>query len=122
VLVVLNARKIIANFFMLIWEIYHETDASIVSFSSTEEQTVMWHQKLGHVLEKSLKILSNRSYSLVSQRFLYLFISIVLQVNSISWSLAHQQLRVNVFYTRFILMFGKHQLYPWDEQDTLYHS
>jgi hypothetical protein len=49
VLVVLKARKIIANFFMLIWEVYHETDAWIVSFSSTEEKTVMWHQKLGYV-------------------------------------------------------------------------
>jgi len=83
-LVVLKARKIIANFFMLIGEIYHEADASIASFSSTEEKTVMWHQKLGHVLEKSLKILSNKSYSLVSQRFLYLFMNIVLQVNSTS--------------------------------------
>jgi hypothetical protein len=56
-LVVLKARKIVANMFVLMGETYHEAEASIVSASPAEEKTMMWHQKLGHMSEKGLKIL-----------------------------------------------------------------
>jgi len=59
-LVVLKARKIAANVFMLIRETHHEVEASIASSSPSEEKTMMWHKKLGHMSKKGLKILSNK--------------------------------------------------------------
>jgi hypothetical protein len=56
-LMVLKARKIVANLFVLMGETYHEAEASIASASPTEEKTMMWHKKLGHMSEKCLKIL-----------------------------------------------------------------
>ena len=54
---VLKARKIVANLFVLMGETYHEAEASIASASPAEEKTMMWHKKLGHMSEKCLKIL-----------------------------------------------------------------
>jgi hypothetical protein len=56
-LVVLKARKIVAN---LIVETHHEADASIALASPTKEKTMMWHKKLGHMSKKGLKILSDQ--------------------------------------------------------------
>jgi len=75
---VLKARKTNVNLFLLIREIYHKAEASIASTSSTKEKTIMWNQKLGHIPEKNLKILPYQSYSMGLQRFLYLFMRIVL--------------------------------------------
>ena len=58
-LVVLKARKTVANMFVLIGETHHGAKASIVSASPAEEKTMMWHKKLGHMSEKGLKILSD---------------------------------------------------------------
>jgi hypothetical protein len=58
--VVLKARKTVANMFVLMGETHHEAEASIASASPAEEKTMMWHQKLGHMSEKSLKILSDQ--------------------------------------------------------------
>jgi hypothetical protein len=51
-LVVLKARKIVANLFVLMGETHHETEVSITSASPAEEKTMMWHKKLGHMSEK----------------------------------------------------------------------
>jgi hypothetical protein len=59
-LVVLKARKIAANLFVLMGETHHEAEASIASASPAEEKMMMWHQKLGHMSEKGLKILSDK--------------------------------------------------------------
>jgi hypothetical protein len=75
---VLKARKTNVNLFLLIREIYHKAEASIAATSSTKEKTIMWNQKLGHMPEKNLKILPYQSYSMGLQRFLYLFMRIVL--------------------------------------------
>jgi len=50
VLVVLKARKIAANLFVLMRETHHKVEASIASTSPSEEKTMIWHQKLGHML------------------------------------------------------------------------
>jgi len=77
-LVVLKARKTIANMFVLMGETHHGVEASIASVSPAEEKTMMWHQKLGHMSEKGLKVLSDQKFSLGLQRLLYPFVSIVL--------------------------------------------
>ena len=58
-LVVLKARKTVANMFVLMGETHHGAEASIASVSPAEEKTMMWHQKLGHMSEKGLKVLIN---------------------------------------------------------------
>ena len=59
-LVVLKARKIATNLFVLIRETHHEVEVSIASASLSEEKTMMWHKKLGHMSKKGLKILSDK--------------------------------------------------------------
>jgi hypothetical protein len=59
-LVVLKARKTVANMFVLMGETHHETEVSIASASPAEEKTMMWHKTLGHMSEKGLKILSDQ--------------------------------------------------------------
>ena len=59
-LVVLKAEKIVANLYMLKGETHQKTTASIASTSFVEEMTIMWYQKLCHMLEKCLKVLSNQ--------------------------------------------------------------
>jgi len=59
-LVILKARKIAANLFVLMGETHYETEASIASASLAEEKTMMWHKKLGHMSEKGLKILCDQ--------------------------------------------------------------
>jgi transposase InsO family protein len=59
-LVVLKARKTVANMFVLMGETHHRAEASIASASPAEEKTMMWHQKLGHMSEKGLKVLSDQ--------------------------------------------------------------
>jgi len=63
-LVVLKARKIVANLFVLMGETHCEAKTSIASANPVEEKTMMWHKKPGHMLEKSLKISLIRSYFL----------------------------------------------------------
>jgi len=46
--------------FVLMGETHHGTEASIASASPAEEKTMMWHQKLGHMSEKGLKVLSDQ--------------------------------------------------------------
>ena len=59
-LVVLKARKTVANMFVLIGETHHRVEASIASASLVEEKTMMWHKKQGLMSEKGLKVLSNQ--------------------------------------------------------------
>jgi len=59
-LVVLKARKIVANLIVLMEETHHEADASIALASPAKEKTMMWHKKLGHMSKKGLKILSDQ--------------------------------------------------------------
>lgn len=61
---VLKARKIVANLFMLIGEVHHEEEASITSASYAKEMIIIWYKKLGYLLEKGLKFSLIRSYSL----------------------------------------------------------
>ena len=56
-LIVLNAEKIAANLYMLKRETHQNATVSIASTSSVEDITTMWHQKLGHMSEKGLKVL-----------------------------------------------------------------
>jgi len=59
-LVVLKARKTVANMFVLMRETHHGAEASIASANPAEEKTMMWHKKLGHMSEKGLKVLSDQ--------------------------------------------------------------
>lgn len=59
-LVIMKAEKIAANLFMLEGETLLEANACIVSTNEEEESTMMWHNKLGHISERGLKILSDR--------------------------------------------------------------
>lgn len=59
-LVIMKAEKIAANLFMLEGETLSEANACIVSTNEEEESTMMWHNKLGHMSERGLKILSDR--------------------------------------------------------------
>ncbi|KAG6780349.1 hypothetical protein POTOM_013203 [Populus tomentosa] len=59
-LVVLKARKTVANMFVLMGETHYGAKASIASSNPAEEKTMMWHQKLGHMSEKGLKVLSDQ--------------------------------------------------------------
>lgn len=77
-LIVLKARKIVANLFMLIGEVHHEEEASITSASYAKEMIIIWYKKLGYLLEKGMKFSLIRSYFLGLQRFLYLFMNIML--------------------------------------------
>jgi hypothetical protein len=83
-LVVLKARKMAANLFMLIGETYHKADASIASANSIKDKTMMWHQKLGHMLEKGMKILFDQKLLHGLTKIYLPFMSIVLQVNNTS--------------------------------------
>ncbi|KAH9762162.1 Integrase catalytic domain-containing protein [Citrus sinensis] len=57
-LVLMKAEKIGANLFMLKRETLQEADECVAS--NGEESTMMWHLKLGHMSEQSLKILSEQ--------------------------------------------------------------
>jgi hypothetical protein len=46
--------------FVLMGETHHGAEASIASASPAEEKTMTWHQKLGHMSEKGLKVLSDQ--------------------------------------------------------------
>jgi hypothetical protein len=81
-LVVLKARKIAANLFVLMRETHHEAEASIASASPAEEKTMMWHQKLGHMSEKGLKILSDKKLLPGLTKVTLPFVSTVLQVKN----------------------------------------
>ncbi|KAK8588894.1 hypothetical protein V6N12_023306 [Hibiscus sabdariffa] len=54
-LVVMKVKKIAANLYMLKGETLQEAEASIASFSSNF--AMLWHQKLGHMLEQGIKVL-----------------------------------------------------------------
>jgi hypothetical protein len=41
---VLKARKIVANLFMLIGEVHHEEEASITSASYAKEMIIIWYK------------------------------------------------------------------------------
>jgi hypothetical protein len=43
-LVVLKARKIAVNLFVLMRETHHKVEASIASASPSKEKTMMWHK------------------------------------------------------------------------------
>ena len=58
VLVLMKAKKINANLFVLKGEILEEAYTCVVS--NREESTMMWYLKLGHMSEQDLKILSER--------------------------------------------------------------
>ena len=57
-LVLMKVEKIGVNLFMLKGETLQKTDESVAS--NGKESTMMWHLKLGYMLEQSLKILSER--------------------------------------------------------------
>jgi len=46
---VMKVEKIIANLYMLLGDTLQEADASVIT--SQEEATMMWHCRLGHMLE-----------------------------------------------------------------------
>lgn len=73
-----KARKIVVNLFILMREVHREEEVSITLTSYAEEMIIIWYKKLGHMLEKGLKFSLIRSYFLDLQRFLYLFMSIML--------------------------------------------
>ncbi|XP_020266669.1 uncharacterized protein LOC109842176 [Asparagus officinalis] len=58
--VVIKGEKIPANLYMLKGETLQEADLCVVSTSRGEEQTMIWHRKLGHMSERGLKILSDQ--------------------------------------------------------------
>ncbi|XP_020258296.1 uncharacterized protein LOC109834676 [Asparagus officinalis] len=60
VLVVIKAEKITANLYMLKGETLQEVDSCVTSTSRGEEQTMIWHHKLGNMSERGLKILSDQ--------------------------------------------------------------
>ncbi|XP_019179526.1 PREDICTED: uncharacterized protein LOC109174726 [Ipomoea nil] len=53
-LVVMKAKKIAANLYML------KGEAVVASDNLLEESTMMWHQKLGHMTDRGLKILTDQ--------------------------------------------------------------
>ena len=59
-LVVMKAEKIAANLYMLKEETQQKGEVFITLASSAEESTMMWHPKLGHMLEQGLKILAEQ--------------------------------------------------------------
>jgi len=117
-LMVLKARKIAANLFVIMREIYHEVEASIVSASPLEEKMMMWHQKLGHMSEKGLKILSNQKllHGLTNVTLPFCEHCVISKQHKLTFgtSTSKEQihLRLDLFWQA---------LYPCEEQDTLYH-
>jgi len=59
-LVVMKAEKITSNLYMLLGDTLQEADASVAA-ASQEETTMMWHQRLGHMSERGLKVLTERN-------------------------------------------------------------
>ena len=57
-LILMKAEKIGVNLFMLKGETLYEVDTCVIS--NKKESTMMWHLKLGHISEQSLKILSEQ--------------------------------------------------------------
>ena len=60
VLIVMTAEKISSKLFVLKGNTLKYGDASVAS-TNQEESSIMWHQKLGHMLERGLKILVERN-------------------------------------------------------------
>ncbi|KAE8736173.1 putative Mechanosensitive ion channel domain-containing protein [Hibiscus syriacus] len=54
-LVVMKGEKITTNLYMMKGEALLEAEASVTSFSS--DSAMLWHQKLGHMLEQGMKVL-----------------------------------------------------------------
>ncbi|TXG51680.1 hypothetical protein EZV62_024204 [Acer yangbiense] len=61
VLMVMKAEKITSNLYMLKGETLQEADSCVASSNHGEESTIIWHRKLGHILERGLKILSDQN-------------------------------------------------------------
>ncbi|XP_073148775.1 retrovirus-related Pol polyprotein from transposon TNT 1-94 isoform X1 [Henckelia pumila] len=59
-LVVMKAKKVAANLYVLLGETHKEAELAVASIGSGEESTVLWHRKLGHMSERGMKILSER--------------------------------------------------------------
>jgi transposase InsO family protein len=55
----MKAEKLSANLYILMGETLQEGDVSIAS-TSQENSTTMWHRRLGHMLERGLKVLAKR--------------------------------------------------------------
>ncbi|TXG68879.1 hypothetical protein EZV62_003814 [Acer yangbiense] len=60
-LLVMKAEKITSNLYMLKGETLQEADSCVASSNYGEESTIKWHRKLGHILERGLKILSDQN-------------------------------------------------------------
>ena len=58
--IVMKIEKTTANLYMFVGDMLQEVEASIAS-TSQEEPTMMWYRKLGHMLERGLKILVERN-------------------------------------------------------------
>ena len=58
--VVMKEEKTVANLYMLLGDMLQEVEAPIAS-TSQEKITMMWHRKLGYMLEHGLKILMERN-------------------------------------------------------------
>jgi hypothetical protein len=120
-LVVLKARKIATNFFVLIRETHHEVEVSIASTSPSEEKTMMWHKKLGHMSKKVLKILSDKKllHGLTKVTIPFYEHCLISKQHTLKFgtSTSKRKCILDLIHS----VFGKHQLYPWEEQDTLYH-
>lgn len=56
---VLKARKIVANLFMLIGEVHHEEEASITSASYAKEMIIIWYKKTRLLVRERYEILFN---------------------------------------------------------------
>lgn len=59
-LVVMKAEKVVANLYVLKGETHQEGEGSTALANSFEKSTMMWHQKLGHMSERGLKILAEQ--------------------------------------------------------------
>ena len=106
---------------MLIRETHHDVKASIESSSPSEEKTMTWHQKLGHMLKKGLKILSNKKllHGLTKVTVPFCEHCVISKQHRLKFGTSTSKSKCILELIHSV--FGKHRLYPWEEQDTLYH-
>ena len=72
-LVVMKVEKIVPNLCMLHGMTNQETKMFVANFK--EELIMIWHRKLGHMLEKGLKIFFHQKFLLKLKTIIYHFVS-----------------------------------------------
>jgi len=60
-LVIMKGEKVDNNLYMLMGETLQEGEASVASSSSSEQLSMMWHQRLGHMSEQGIKVLAEQN-------------------------------------------------------------